>query len=77
VANEEEKRTCVRCAHVHGKEAQFCIKCGAPLINRCSDEKGLLDKGCRALNPPEAAYCQRCGQPTVFNKAGLVQPFNP
>jgi hypothetical protein len=71
---DKEHRVCMRCKHVNDK-IQYCIKCGAPLVNRCVDEPGLLEKGCGKANPSEAAYCQFCGQPTLFNKFGIVQPY--
>lgn len=68
---KDEQRVCLRCSHVNGKHA-YCIKCGAPLVNRCLDEPGLLKKGCGKVNPSEAAFCSFCGEQTTFNKAGLV-----
>lgn len=64
--------TCVRCAHITEETDEYCIRCGAPLHNRCTDEPGLLDKGCTKVNAADAAYCASCGQPTAFYKAGLV-----
>ncbi|MBP1154327.1 hypothetical protein ACVKN2_001745 [Paenibacillus sp. PvR018] len=71
---EDEERLCVRCQYVNGKH-QFCIKCGAPLVNRCTDEPGRLHKGCGKVNPADAAFCQSCGQSTTFYKAGLIQAY--
>lgn len=75
MAEKEKKRTCVRCLYDHSEDDQYCIRCGAPLVNRCTDESGLLSKGCSKVNSPEAAYCSRCGQPTVFHRAGLVKGY--
>ncbi|WP_248924620.1 hypothetical protein [Paenibacillus hamazuiensis] len=72
---KKEYRQCIRCQQMNEQTDQFCIRCGSPLINRCSDEKGLLSKGCFKENPPEAAFCRFCGQPTIFNQAGLTKPF--
>ncbi len=65
--------TCVRCTYTTKETDEFCIRCGAPLHNRCTDEPGLLDKGCKFVNKPEAAYCAKCGHPTVFLRTGLVR----
>ena len=69
---QEEERTCVSCQHVTKDKDEFCIRCGSPLVNRCADSKGLIDKGCRYVNKPEAAYCGKCGYPTVFKRHGLI-----
>lgn len=38
MAKEEETRTCVRCFYEANGKDKYCKICGAPLINRCSDE---------------------------------------
>jgi RNA polymerase subunit RPABC4/transcription elongation factor Spt4 len=70
----DEPIICVKCGHVAEEKEEYCTKCGSPLINRCSDRKGLIDKGCSKVNKPDAAFCAKCGLPTVFNKQGLVFP---
>lgn len=75
MSDEKEEVRCVRCHHVAEEKEEYCIKCGAPLINRCSDAPGLLSKGCGKKNHPGAAYCAHCGSPTVFHKEGLVPKF--
>ncbi|WP_077615720.1 hypothetical protein [Caenibacillus caldisaponilyticus] len=74
---KEDPRVCVRCGHVGGENDSHCIKCGAPLINKCADEPGLISDGCTHVNRPDAAFCAKCGHPTVFHKEGLVPPFQP
>ena len=74
---KKEKPTCIRCGHVGEENDKNCIKCGAPLINKCADEPGLVSKGCSHVNPPTAAFCSKCGHPTVFNQEGLVHPYQP
>ncbi|MFC7391754.1 hypothetical protein [Scopulibacillus cellulosilyticus] len=75
MANNDEYKSCVRCGNVCNAKDRYCIKCGAPLVNRCSDEPGLVSKGCRYVNDPEAAYCARCGEETLFSKHGIVTPY--
>lgn len=72
MADKEEYLTCVRCGNITEKKDAYCIVCGAPLRNKCTDEPGLLSKGCKFVNVSTAAYCAKCGEPTVFNKLGLL-----
>lgn len=74
MADNEEPRQCARCGFVNEKSDNHCIKCGAPLLNKCTDEPGLLSKGCTFVNKPDAAYCAKCGQPTIFSKHGIATP---
>ncbi|TJY44063.1 hypothetical protein E5161_01305 [Cohnella pontilimi] len=71
---DKEIQPCVRCAKLPGEKDAYCTDCGAPLVNRCIDEPGILKKGCGCVNPPTAAYCHKCGEPTTFNFHGLVTP---
>lgn len=68
----KEEVRCIRCNQLAEEKDKFCVKCGAPLINRCSEEKTLLSKGCSKVNRKNAAYCATCGAPTTFNLAGLI-----
>lgn len=74
---KEELPVCVRCRKTGEEKDRYCTACGAPLINRCSDDSGLVSKGCGFINQPHAAFCAKCGEETVFKKAGLVAPFIP
>lgn len=75
MSDEQEEIRCVRCNHVAAENEEYCIRCGAPLINRCTDSPGLLSKGCGKKNSTEASYCAHCGSPTTFHKEGLVPQF--
>jgi class 3 adenylate cyclase/tetratricopeptide (TPR) repeat protein len=46
---------CPRCDTENPPEAQFCMRCGTPLLRRCPV--------CGAPNPPDAHFCLRCGAP--------------
>ena len=48
---------CSQCNHENLPEAQFCVKCGAPLAT------GNFCKSCGAENKPGAKFCKKCGQP--------------
>jgi hypothetical protein len=73
--SKKEPPSCVRCRKKAGENDKFCTDCGSPLFNRCSDEPGILKKGCSHLNEPDAAFCARCGEQTVFQMHGLITPF--
>jgi len=74
MADKDDPRPCARCGYVNDKSHVYCIKCGAPLLNKCADEPGRIHKGCSFVNPPDAAFCAKCGFPTIFNKEGIVVP---
>ncbi|MGH2454352.1 MAG: AAA family ATPase [bacterium] len=46
---------CPRCDTENPSEAQFCMRCGTPLLRRCPV--------CGAPNPQDAHFCLRCGAP--------------
>jgi len=73
LSDKKEEVICVRCSHVAEEKDQFCVKCGAPLVNRCSDSKTRRGKhGCGQINRPEALYCAKCGTETIFKQHGLL-----
>jgi rRNA maturation endonuclease Nob1 len=69
---KEELEPCIRCGAMPEKDDKYCIRCGAPLINRCTKKKSPLHKGCSKINRRDAAFCAACGSPTVFREAGLI-----
>jgi hypothetical protein len=74
MSKKAELEPCARCSKLPHENDVHCTDCGAPLQNRCSDEHGLLKKGCSYVNPRTAAYCGKCGEPTVFQLHGLINP---
>jgi hypothetical protein len=67
--NEKQLRAnfCPKCDNEDISEiAVFCILCGTPLFNYCSDEK------CNHLNSIYAYFCELCGEPTIYNQDGIV-----
>src|SRR3972149_77190 len=46
---------CPRCDTLNPPEAQFCMRCGTPLVQHCAV--------CGAENPLDAHFCLRCGAP--------------
>ncbi len=69
---EKEKITCVKCFYQADEKDKYCIKCGTPLVNRCTKDDSPNHKGCGAKNRPEAAYCSKCGSPTLFGEMDLI-----
>lgn len=64
-------KECIRCHHSNDDKNDYCIKCGAPLYNYCTnrhciacDEKTIL--------PDEAAFCPKCGYETLFKTYGIT-----
>lgn len=72
--SNKQQEPCTRCNKIPNENDKYCTDCGAPLQNRCSDEPGLLKKGCSFLNKQDAAYCAKCGEPTMFLLHGLITP---
>lgn len=67
-----EQKSCIRCGYIYEEKDKFCIKCSAPLQNKCTFDGGLFDDPCTKVNPQHAAFCASCGSPTVFYKEGLI-----
>ncbi len=73
-----ENSSCVRCGHIAKKNTRYCVECGAPLINQCTNNGGLLGEACGHKNPSDASFCSKCGAYTTFHKAGLLHTaYNP
>lgn len=66
------EHACIRCGHVPEQGDEYCILCGAPLRNRCTNDGGPFGDPCSHLNAPHASFCAKCGHRTVFHKAGLI-----
>lgn len=72
----QEKGTCIQCGCRYNKGSQYCVECGAPVVNKCLDEGDVLRDPCGCVNGEDAAFCSKCGSITAFNKAGLrTSPF--
>lgn len=54
---------CLRCGKDINIPADFCIYCGAPLRNYCTNYQ-CPEEG--TLLPIDAAYCPYCGSETIF-----------
>lgn len=67
-----DQKSCIRCRQTYKEKDLFCISCGAPVINKCTFDGGLLDDPCTKINPHNAAFCASCGSPTRFYKEGLI-----
>lgn len=58
---------CPNCQTTNVAEAQFCMKCGAPLRLTCTN--------CAAVNQPGAQFCNHCG--TRLDRAVPAEPESP
>jgi hypothetical protein len=63
---------CFRCGNITGEKEKFCTNCGASLINRCTNDGGLLGEPCNKTQSKNALYCADCGSYTTFYQAGLL-----
>ncbi|NSL50925.1 hypothetical protein [Calidifontibacillus erzurumensis] len=72
MSDKKEEKICKRCLFKADEKDQYCIRCGAPLINRCTDFKTGGKHYCGFVNRPDARYCAKCGHETVFKQYGLV-----
>ncbi len=71
---EFKVKKCLKCgAETTSDDEQelFCSKCGAPVVNRCSDYN------CDKLLREDAKYCKYCGAPSIFNNYGLLDNTAP
>lgn len=68
----EQLKKCLNCGKPCQPEigkAEFCIYCGAPLINTCTNNHCTNSEKSLSL---EAVHCPLCGSKTVFKTFGLV-----
>lgn len=56
---------------INDDEELFCSKCGAPIINRCSNYE------CSKLLKEDAKYCKYCGSSSIFYNYGLLGSSAP
>lgn len=69
-------KQCKKCNHINSYDSNFCIRCGTPLLNICSNPNCSNCQYQIELSD-DAAFCPLCGAETVFNKYGLTtSPFN-
>lgn len=71
------RHPCVRCGYRPDEKDRYCIQCGAPLQNKCTNDGGLLGDPCNQINLPHAAFCSKCGAPTLFKQKGLIPSIYP
>ena len=68
---------CVRCQLQAKEKDKYCRRCGAPLINRCTNDGGPFGDPCHKVNDEDAVFCAACGSYTSFYKAGLLEAGYP
>lgn len=67
-------KKCLQCGaetNLNDNEELFCSKCGAPLVNRCSNYS------CKKFLKENDKYCKHCGSASTFNNYGILDfpPF--
>ena len=71
---EYKSKKCLKCeaeTNPNDEEELFCSKCGAPVVNRCSDYN------CDKLLKEDAKFCKYCGSSSIFNNYGLLDITAP
>lgn len=64
-------KICLRCQHENDGQNNYCIKCGAPLKNICTNRRcSNWEQDVPLLD--EAAFCPLCGSETLFKIYGLA-----
>lgn len=69
-----DQKSCIRCRQTYKENDLFCISCGAPVINKCTFDGGLLDDPCTKINPHNAVFVQAVVPLLVSIKKGLLLP---
>lgn len=62
-------KKCLQCSALtdtDDTEELFCSKCGAPVVNRCSNYE------CDELLKEDAKFCKYCGSTSIFYNYGLL-----
>lgn len=58
---ETRFKKCIECGDTDfPPEARYCMECGTPLFNACTNQE------CQKANPDKAKYCMYCGSETVI-----------
>jgi len=70
--DKKKDKYCARCNRKAEDGDKFCVGCGAPLINSCTNAGDMFVKKCSKVNRDDAAYCATCGAPTIFHREGLL-----
>ena len=69
----DENRACLRCGAIFKEGSSYCARCGAPVVNRCTDQGDLLNDPCGHVCGFQDAFCSKCGSETTFKRAGLIR----
>lgn len=72
--NDVKSKKCLNCGaetDPNDNEEYFCSKCGAPVVNRCSNYE------CDHLLKETALFCKYCGCKSTFNNYGLFDNTAP
>jgi hypothetical protein len=73
VNNNSEALVCPNCNYDSGcLLSSNCNKCGANIVNACSNEN---NPHCGYHSQGNSRYCEICGSKTVFFKSGYIKPW--
>lgn len=74
IITEFKAKKCLKCGATtdpDDEEELFCSKCGAPVVNRCSDYN------CSKILKEDAQFCKYCGASSIFKNYGLFDNSAP
>lgn len=78
-----QAKECLQCKNEeHLEDAEFCMICGKPIINRCTfaiDENASSAYGQCSHDEPlpgNARYCPYCGSKTTFYEQGVLLSYD-
>ncbi len=60
IAQPVSQKFCPKCGTLNAPDAQFCYKCGMPLLDAAAPGKKIC-AGCGTANEAASQYCLKCG----------------
>lgn len=78
--NNGKAKKCPICDNEEVHYGEYCIICGAYLINKCTykeyDFNGNVTDECNTIAKRNARYCYKCGRKTTFLEKGYLREWN-
>ncbi len=79
VDDSGKAKKCPRCNNEEIHYGEYCIICGAYLINKCTgfhDINGNIINECNTIAKGNARYCYKCGEKTTFLENGYLKEWD-
>lgn len=68
---EHNTKKCLRCKHLNNANGNYCIYCGTPIRNICTNRSCDIYLSNTTLTD-KAVFCPLCGSETLFKVYGMV-----